>query len=183
MFKRILVAIDGSSTSNHGFNVALSLAKDQLAELTALHVVDEMLVARGYTGAEFGPPDYFAVVLDDLRKSGHKILAKAEAMAAKNGHSVKTVLVETFGQSVAHAILAQALKLDADLIVMGTHGRRGLSRLVMGSDAEGVLREARVPVLLVRAPAARRSSRRIARPAPTSEPRKVPVRRAHTASA
>jgi nucleotide-binding universal stress UspA family protein len=172
MFNRILVAIDGSSTSNHGLDVALGVAKDQQAELTALHVVDEMLVARGITGAEYGAPDYFDVMLDDLRKAGRKVLAKAETKAAKSGQSVQTVLVETLGQSVAHAILAQARKLHADLIVMGTHGRRGLSRLVMGSDAEGVLREARVPVLLVRSPAAPHASRRAPRPRPA---RRAPV--------
>jgi nucleotide-binding universal stress UspA family protein len=179
MFKRILVAIDGSSTSNHGFNVALELAKDQLAQLIALHVVDETSVTRSLVGAEYGPPDYFTTMLDDLRKSGRKILSKAEAAAAKNGSSAKTVMVDTLGHSVAHAILEQARKLDADLIVMGTHGRRGLSRLVMGSDAEGVLREARVPVLLVRAPAARRASRHVAPPVSTSEAQKVSVRRTH----
>ena len=64
---------------------------------------------------------------------------------------MKPLLVETRGQTVAHAILGQAQKTKADLIVLGTHGRRGLSRVLMGSDAEAVVREARVPVLLVRA--------------------------------
>lgn len=179
MFKRILVGIDGSPTSNHGFDVALGLAKDQLADLIVLHVVDQLSATRGLAGAEFGTPDYFEIMLDDLRKSGRKILSKAEAIAAKSGHSVKTVLTETFGKSVAHAILEQARKLGADLIVMGTHGRRGLSRLVMGSDAEGVLREASVPVLLVRAPAARHASRRIARPVSKPRTQKVSVGRVH----
>jgi len=58
--------------------------------------------------------------------------------------------VETAGYGVADVILKQAKKTRADLIVMGTHGRRGVARLVMGSDAEGVVRGAPVPVLLVR---------------------------------
>jgi nucleotide-binding universal stress UspA family protein len=173
MFNRILVAIDGSSTSNHGLDVALGVAKDLQAELVALHVVDEMLVARGIAFTEYAPPEYFDRMLDDVRNAGRKVLAKAQAKAAKCGRSVKTALVETRGQGVAQAILEQARKLHADLIVMGTHGRRGLSRLVMGSDAEVVLREARVPVLLVRSPATARASRHAVRAAPARRARKA----------
>ena len=96
------------------------------------------------------PAAYIDNLLDDLREAGRKVLAKAEATAAKAGVSAKTVLVETKGGSIADAILGQARKLKSGVIVMGTHGRRGLRRVVMGSDAEAVLREARVPVLLVR---------------------------------
>jgi len=91
-------------------------------------------------------------VLDDLRANGRKVLAKAEALARDRGVEAKALLVETKGASIADTILAQAKKLRADVIVLGTHGRRGLRRAVMGSDAEAVLRDARVPVLLVRAP-------------------------------
>jgi nucleotide-binding universal stress UspA family protein len=80
------------------------------------------------------------------------LLAAAEAVAAKARVPAKTVLVETKGGSIADAILGQARKLKSSVIVMGTHGRRGLRRVVMGSDAEAVVREARVPVLLVRVP-------------------------------
>ena len=66
----------------------------------------------------------------------------------------RPVLVETIGHTVADAIPEQAKKSHADLIVLGTHGRCGISRLVMGSDAEGVIRAATVPVLLVRTPRA-----------------------------
>ena len=148
MFKRILVALDGSATSNRGLTIALGLAKEQLSELIALHVVDATGAVRN-VGVEYGLPTYYDAMLDDVRKGGRKILSKAEAIAAKGDQSLKPVLVETQTESVAHTILAQARKLGADLIVMGTHGRRGFSRLLMGSDAEGVLREARVPVLLV----------------------------------
>ena len=117
--------------------MALGLAKDQHAELIALHVVAEIRLARGTAGAEYGPPSYFEAAPEDLLKSRRKTPAKEEATMAKSGHSAKTVLVETLGQSVAQAILARARKLGADLILMGTHGRGGLSGLVMGSDAEG----------------------------------------------
>ena len=98
------------------------------------------------------PANYVDTLLEDLRANGRKVLAAAEATAAKAGVTAKTVLVETKGGSIADAILSQARKLKSSVIVMGTHGRRGLRRVVMGSDAEAVLREARVPVLLVRAP-------------------------------
>src|ERR1700685_3514197 len=69
---------------------------------------------------------------------------------APRGVKLKPVLVEKFGGLVADVIISQAKKQRADLIVLGTHGRRGVTRLVMGSDAEGVVRRSPVPVLLVR---------------------------------
>ena len=105
------------------------------------------------------PADYVDKVLDDMRAKGRRILAKAEAVARAEGVAAKALLVESRGGSIADAILAQARKLRVDTIVLGTHGRRGLRRALMGSDAEAVLRDSRVPVLLVRAlarePAAR----------------------------
>ena len=93
-------------------------------------------------------------MIDLLRESGKKILAQAEQEAASAGVQCKTMLVETLGLPVAEVILGQVKATSADLIVLGTHGRRGLKRIVMGSVAEGVLRESTVPVLLVRAPEA-----------------------------
>ena len=80
----------------------------------------------------------------------------------KHGIKVEPVLLETVGRRVADLIIKQAKKWRADVIVLGTHGRRGLSRLVMGSDAEVVLRETPIPVLLVRSPLhpRKRSARR-----------------------
>lgn len=162
MFKRIIVAIDGSAPSDHGFAVALGVATDQQATLYVLHAVDESLVLRGFIAAEPGTQTYIESMLEELRANGRKLLAKAQSAAAKKGQRVQSLLVETRGGSVADTIVAQARKLGADLIVMGTHGRRGWSRMVMGSDAEGVLREARVPVLLVRGAASRRVPRSVA---------------------
>jgi nucleotide-binding universal stress UspA family protein len=88
----------------------------------------------------FGPPG----------AAGKKLLARAEAKVRKRGIEVDTVLLETVGRRVADLIIKQAKKWRADLIVLGAHGRRGLSRVVMGSDAELVLRKTPLPVLLVR---------------------------------
>ena len=159
MFKRILVAVDGSTTANRGLKLALSLAKDHGATVHVVHVVDELVIGQGMDGMTFVPANYVDSLMGGLREAGRRILARAEEAARKNGQSVETVLVETMGQGVASAVLTQARRLRSELIVLGTHGRRGLSRLVMGSDAETIVREARVPVLLVRSPATVQTAR------------------------
>jgi nucleotide-binding universal stress UspA family protein len=147
MFKNILVAIDGSGTAAKGFQTALGLAREQAALLHVVHVVDERGPVMYPEGGAF-----VSEMIELLRESGKKILAQAEQEAAGAGVQCKTMLVETLGLPVAEVILAQVKEASADLIVLGTHGRRGLKRIVMGSDAEGVLRESPVPVLMVRAP-------------------------------
>jgi nucleotide-binding universal stress UspA family protein len=86
-----------------------------------------------------------------LRDAGRKFLAKSQREAKAQGQEIDAHLVESLGDGVAQTILRQVRKIKPDLIVLGTHGRRGLARVVVGSDAETVLREATVPVLLVRA--------------------------------
>ena len=150
MFKRILVALDGSAASNAGFKSALQLAGDEHAMLAGLHVLDDSSVTLNFEGA-YVPAPYVDKLFQSLRQRGHEILKQAEGAAKAAGVDMQAVLVESRGQTIAHAILAQARKSKADVIVIGTHGRRGLSRVLMGSDAEAVVRESPVPVLLVRA--------------------------------
>lgn len=164
MFKRILVAVDGTPTSNRGLVTAIALAKEQNATLHVLHVIDDMAIVPMFD-TEGYVPHYVDSMFASLREAGRKILSKAQALAAKSGQSVQQQALEVRGQSVADAILQHARSVRADLIVMGTHGRRGMSRLVMGSDAEGVLREATVPVLLVRSPEVKRATKSIKRAA------------------
>jgi len=154
MFKRILAAVDGSPASNAGLRSAVELAADQRATLLLLHVVDDTTVTAGFEGG-FTIPNYIDTLYDALRSSGRKVLARAEAAAKAAGVECKPVLVESRAATVAHVVVGQAKSLKADLIVLGTHGRRGLRRVLMGSDAEAVVREANVPVLLVRGAAAR----------------------------
>ena len=102
----------------------------------------------------FASLDGFAPGVDlvpALREGGQRILAKAKAAAEKEGIRAKTLLRETLGGPAADTIVRDARRQRADLIVLGTHGRRGLRRLVLGSDAEAVVRSSPVPVLLVRA--------------------------------
>ena len=149
MFKRILVPVDGSPTSGLGLDEAISLAKDQRAALCLLHIVDERVLTQNLEGGAAGIDQ----LLDSLHAGGKQILARAVAKARERRVRVKAVLVENILRSVADVIVEQAKKWRADLIVIGTHGRRGVSRLVMGSDAEGVVRTTPVPVLLVRSKA------------------------------
>lgn len=146
MFKRILVPVDGSKTSILGLEKAIKMAKNERATLCLLHVVDERVITQNIDGG--------AVAIDQLLNSllvaGKEILANAEAAARKQRVRVKTVLIENMLGGVSDEIVRQAKKWRADLIVIGTHGRRGVTRLVMGSDAESVVRTTPVPVLLVR---------------------------------
>ena len=149
-YKRILVPIDGSRASNRGLREAIRLAKGQKASLQLVHVVDEHTVL--VSGAEVGP--YMTNLMLELRKRGSQVLRNAEALVRRNGLKCTAVLLEAQTGPAADLIVRQAKKARADLIVIGTHGRRGLRRLILGSDAEQIVRTAPVPVMLVRAPAA-----------------------------
>ena len=145
-YRRILVAVDGSAASMKGLREAIRLAKDGRAQLVLLHVVNEFDAFASLDGFSPGVD-----LVPALREGGQRILAKAKAAAEKEGLRVKTLLRETLGGPAADTIVRDARRQRADLIVLGTHGRRGLRRLVLGSDAEAVVRTSPVPVLLVRA--------------------------------
>ena len=147
MFKKILVPVDGSDTSEAGLKTAMGMARDSGGMLFILHVIDEHVLLQT---ADYMGGSYYEETIDSLKEAGRRVLAKACAKVEKAGVPYKAISVETVEGGVASLILAQARKSKADVIVMGTHGRRGLSRMVMGSDAEGVVREANVPVRLVR---------------------------------
>ena len=149
MFKRILVAVDGSPESSAGLDSAVALASDQQATLLALHVIDDGSLPINFDGA-LCPPSYVDAYAEAMRTIGRKILDRTQKVARANSVKVDCILVRSGGISVAEVIVAQGRKLNADIIVLGTHGRRGLKRVLMGSDAEQVVREANVPVLLVR---------------------------------
>ena len=157
MYKKILVPIDGSPASNLGLNEAIKLAKDQGAKLRLFHLVDEYIAVSSPDGVALL---FTGDLLEALRQGGKKIIEKAEALARRHGLTPESVMLESFGGRAADFIVQQANKWGADLIVLGTHGRRGVKRLVMGSDAEQVVRTTRVPVLLVRSKATPRASRK-----------------------
>jgi nucleotide-binding universal stress UspA family protein len=145
MYKQILCPVDGSLTSDCGMTEAIDLAKDQNAKLRFLHVIDTYFPILDVNG------DLNVVYITDiLRNNGKKVLKKAEESAYKAGVMADSKMVEVIGGRISKYVLSQAEEWPADLIVMGTHGLRGIERLVMGSDAETVVRTSPVPVLLVR---------------------------------
>ena len=145
MYSKILVAVDGSATSLRGLDEAIKVAKGSRGRLLLVHVVNELVMTPEYV-----PSAYYESIFQSLRESGTKLLEHAAAMARRADLSCEQKLVETVGARVADEIVKQAKEWSADLIVMGTHGRRGLKRLALGSDAELVLRLSSVPLLLVR---------------------------------
>jgi len=145
MITRILVPVDGSSTSIRGLEEAIGLVQQVGGTLRLLHSVDELLLSD----VPLSPVDYDRWI-EAIRERGQKIIREAQALCLKKSVDAEIVLAETMGRRAADVIIEQAKLWPADLIVMGTHGRRGVQRLLMGSDAELVLRTSAVPVLLVR---------------------------------
>jgi nucleotide-binding universal stress UspA family protein len=150
MYRRILVPIDGSHTAARGLEEAIRLAKNQGARLRLVHVVEEYAVVAnaGLDGAGL----YLGDLIGLLQTEGKKIVAGAIALAKRRGVQADAATFESFSSRSSDFILGEVKKWRADLIVMGTHGRRGVNRLVLGSDAEIVVRTSPVPVLLVRDP-------------------------------
>jgi nucleotide-binding universal stress UspA family protein len=145
MYKRILVPVDGSHTSTRGLQEAVKLAKEQRATLRLMHVVDEWGVTQNLDvmgGA--------GEILDALEESGKKALKNAKTLADRHGIKAETAIYRNLSGRVADFIIREARNWRADLIVMGTHGRRGFSHVLLGSDAEAVVKQSPVPVMLVR---------------------------------
>lgn len=145
MFKRILVAVDSSQTGEQALQTAIALAVASRAVLRIVHVVDTTDLNMG---AELVNQ---STLTEGLLKNGQEVLDKAEISAAAAGVETETGLLtnETMNKRIPEAIAEDADSWTADLIVIGTHGRRGLSRLFLGSVAEGVVRVAARPVLLI----------------------------------
>jgi nucleotide-binding universal stress UspA family protein len=147
MYKHILVAVDGSDTSNLSLQEAIKLAKEQQAALRLVHVVDEtpayMTMDTAYALADFQKA---------IREAGQKILATCAATAREAGIEADTkfAVLEVLTQRICDAIIDEAKRWPADLIVIGTHGRHEFNHLLLGSVAEGVIRLATKPVLVIR---------------------------------
>ncbi len=144
MYQRLLVPVDGSPTAMRGLDEAIRLARLSGGRIRVVHVLDQLQFASGF---EFCTVD----VLGLLQEAGAAIVGAAKARVEASGVPVEAYLSETLAGRVADVVVEQAQQWGADLIVIGTHGRRGVRRLMVGSDAEQIVRAARVPVLLVRA--------------------------------
>jgi nucleotide-binding universal stress UspA family protein len=147
MYQRILVPVDGSATSLRGLDEAIRLAKLTGAKLRLIHVVDELKYVTGF--------ETFATYSGDLvplmAQAGRQILEQGRERALRAGIKAESVLFTSLAGRVSELVVEQARAWKADLIVIGTHGRHGVARALLGSDAEQVLRMAPVPVLLVNA--------------------------------
>jgi nucleotide-binding universal stress UspA family protein len=146
MYNRILVAVDGSETSNLALKEAIKLAKDQHAALRFVHVVDVSLIY-----IDLGAP-YVLEYQKALQATGQRVIDDCSAIVRDAGIEFDTtsIVVDMIGQHVYDAIEEEAKRWQADLIVIGTHGRRGIRRFLLGSIAEGVARVTSKPVLLIR---------------------------------
>jgi nucleotide-binding universal stress UspA family protein len=145
MYKKLLVADDGSEPSNAALKEAIELAKGSGAELHIVFVV--------YYPKTFGHPIVnLAAVEEGLEAEGRGILERAAAQAQAAGVPTSTALVHAVREPIGLTLLAEAARWGADLIVMGTHGRRGIGRAIVGSVAENLLHSTTLPVLLVRVP-------------------------------
>ena len=151
MYKRILVAVDGSANAAHALQHAAALANALSASLRLIHVVDMGLMPYG---PEIGID--IDALLEARYAAAEKVLTEARDSVQAAGIAIETKLVDTALPTVhvATTIAEDAVSAKADLIVLGTHGRRGVERWLLGSVAEGVARRSTVPVLLVPMPSA-----------------------------
>ena len=142
MYERILVPVDGSEPSTAGVDEAVKIAKLSKGSIRLVHVFNEILaIQSGYYSAE---------VRESLLKQADNLVKEAKTRVEKQGLTADTAVIDALGGATGEIIVACANEWPADVIVIGTHGRRGLARLVLGSDAEYVVRTANVPVVLVR---------------------------------
>ena len=145
MYERILVPVDGSDASNRGLQEAIRLSKALGGEVRLVHIVDDSALALNPEAGIAAAP-----LVADFAQAGKAVLEDARGVAQAEGVDASVVLHENFSGRVADLIVEEARKWRAEVIVMGTHGRRGVRHAVLGSDAEAVVQRAEVPVLLVR---------------------------------
>jgi nucleotide-binding universal stress UspA family protein len=148
MYTKILVPVDGSVTSNRGLDEAIRLGRLTGARIKLMHVVDLLTITMALEGGAALTAEMSQLLTD----GGKQILADAQARVQAAGLVVETQLVESPATRVCDQVVDEAARWGAELIVIGTHGRRGVGRLMMGSDAEQIARRSPAPVLLVRAP-------------------------------
>ena len=144
MYQRILVPIDGSATSNCALAEAIKLARQHAAQVELVNVYEDILywVDENYIN--------YTELQETIRLNAEKLLTKAQAEVIQAGIPVEAKLLEAKNNRIENVIIEEAKRWQAELIVIGTHGRSGFTRLMLGSVAEGVVRSASIPVLLIR---------------------------------
>ena len=147
MFKVILVSTDGTTQSNHAIKAAATLAGNLGTKLLIFHVsrTYETLYLPDAVGMVWPPKERYE---KEAAAGADRVLKSASALARKLG--VKATTAHSYSDSPAEAIIAAAKKFKADLIVMASHGRKGLDKLLLGSETQRVLARTKLPVLVVR---------------------------------
>jgi nucleotide-binding universal stress UspA family protein len=146
MYKRVIVPVDGSPTATKALVAALQLARDSGGRVRVIHVVEELAFVDGYDmyGGQTGE------LLQVMREAGDKVLDAALEIARSAGVEADKQLFDRFGERLGEVVANAARDWNADLIVLGTHGRRGIGRVLLGSGAEQIIRLAPTPVLVIR---------------------------------
>ncbi|ABS13737.1 MULTISPECIES: universal stress protein [Brucella/Ochrobactrum group] len=149
MYKNILIATDGSELAEKGVDQGVALAKETGAKVIFVSVT-ELLPSYGIVvAAEWASsPAAFQEYREAITKAATEILSKAKAKAMEIGVSAEAVHVEN--QSPAQGIVEAANAKNTDLIVIASHGRRGVNKLLLGSQAAEVLSLSTVPVLVIK---------------------------------
>ncbi len=144
MFKHILVPVDGSGTSEVAVGKAIELARGFGSTVTVIYVIDPYPFTGVGTDFAYGQAEYLSAATAEANAAVH---AAKEAFA-QAGVTVDTSVIEA--HTAWRGIVEAGASLEADLIVMGSHGRSGLEKLVLGSVAQAVLSHTKLPVLVVR---------------------------------
>ena len=148
MYKRILVAIDNSTTAQKALGEAIALARALGANLCIANAADEAPLSQH--GMGLGSYIDVDKVKEEMRAASNSLLAQALAQATAAGCQAEVLAIESAERRLASMIVDAATTWNADLIVMGTHGRRGFERLLVGSVAEHVIRITTTSLMLVR---------------------------------
>ena len=144
MFKRILVAVDGSDTALRALDVAAELAKDQACDLTICTAVD---ITRACASMTFATPELVQEYIDALNSDARAQNQTAVDRAQNYTTAAHGIVIDAYAPD---GIIEAGKTANADLIVIGSHGRTGMRRALLGSVAEAVMRIATVPVMVVR---------------------------------
>ena len=148
MYKRILIATDGSELANHALNHGLALAKLAKAPVSVVTVTSDWTpfeMAHDYSRGTTNPVGNYEARATEAAKT---VLDKAGEAAKSQG--VDCTLIHVADKAPAEGIVATATDVGADLIILASHGRRGVNRMLLGSQANEVVTHSKVPVLIVR---------------------------------
>ena len=147
MFTRIMLATDGSKLSQKAVKSAIDMASKFNAELVAVKVIPRYV--QTYFEGSFTVADIDVKSIEAQWAAGaQQVLDKISSSAAAKGVSVKTSVIKS--DDISDGLIKAANKMKVDLIVMASHGRKGIKRVLLGSETQNVLTHSEVPVLVLR---------------------------------